>query len=245
MFVPRLGFSICYLFILIIQRAASSSSCVYDVDHGQKLDIRTLGNSDGKRPKYDNIPNTSPVKSSLSWNGCFPYSKFDGGNCKDAAACLTSTTTGQSALIVRPSAVKFEHEENVNLLVYQSGETTLTVYLTCADIDEDKINSRQDSPTIFNIYLQSRCCCPGKCHFSTQSGSLTGGAVFVILLVSVLFAYIVGGMLFLKYARGATGTDIIPHRMIWLNVVSYVLDGLRYTLQIIRQRGLNVDYQKI
>ncbi|CAM4766937.1 unnamed protein product [Rotaria magnacalcarata] len=245
MVVPRPGFSICYLFILIIQRTASSSSCVYDVGHGQKIDIRALGNSDGKRPKYDNIPNTSLVKNSLSWNGCFPYSKYDGGSCKGAAACLTSTTTGQSTLIARPSSVKFEPEENVNLLVYHSGETILTVYLTCADIDEDKINSRQDSATIFNIYLQSQCCCPDKCHFSTKSGSLSGGAVFVILLVSVLFTYIVGGALFLKYARGATGTDMIPHRMIWLNVVSYVLDGLRYTLLIIRQRSLNVDYQKI
>lgn len=83
----RFMLSICHLFILIIPTISSSSPCIYDVGQGKKLDLRTLGYANGRKPKYDNIPNTSPVRTSVSWNGCFSYSKSDGGTCKDAAAC--------------------------------------------------------------------------------------------------------------------------------------------------------------
>jgi hypothetical protein len=88
MFVSLFNLSICYLFMLVIQSINSASSkCVYDVGNGQQLDIRTLGNNNGKTPKYDNIPNSSPTPFTFSWNGCFDYSKSDGGSCTQAAAC--------------------------------------------------------------------------------------------------------------------------------------------------------------
>ncbi|CAF0741765.1 unnamed protein product [Rotaria sordida] len=245
MFVPILNLFIYYLFMLIIQTIASESSCVYDVGSGQKLDIRTLGYENGKGPKYDNIPNSSPTKSTLSWNGCFSYSKSDGGNCKDAAACSTSTQTGMSTVIAKQSEVQFEHHDNVNLLIYQTVDRLLAVFLTCSDSDEDTVNGHQDDAQTFSIYVQSRCCCPDKCHYSPDSGSISGGAIFLILLISILFVYIIGGIMFLKYARGATGSDMIPNRLIWLNITLYALDGLRYSIQIIRHRSFNIDYQKI
>ncbi|CAF0920440.1 unnamed protein product [Rotaria sp. Silwood1] len=245
MFVPMFYLSICYLFMLIIQTNTSESSCVYDVGNGQKLDIRTLGYANGKGPKYDNIPNPNPVKSTLSWNGCFSYSKSDSGNCIDAAACSTNIGTGVSTVIAKQSEAQFEHNKNVNLLVYHTPDRLLTVYLTCVDADEDTVNGRQDDAHTFNIYVQSRCCCPGKCHYSPDSRSISGGAIFIILLVSILFVYIIGGMIFLKYTRGATGSDMIPNRVIWINITSYALDGLRYSMQIIRKRDFNVDYEKV
>ncbi|CAF2399827.1 unnamed protein product [Rotaria sp. Silwood2] len=228
-----------------IQTITCESSCVYDVGNGQKLDIRTLGYANGKQPKYNNIPNTSPVKSSLSWNGCFSYSKSDGGDCINAASCSTNLKAGVSTIIAKQSDVEFEHHDNVNLLIYHSSDRLLTVYLTCIDADEDTVNGRQDDGRTFNIYIQSRCCCPGKCHYSPNSGSISGGAIFIILLVSILFVYLIGGMIFLKFGRGAAGTDMIPNRLLWINIIIYALDGLRYSMQVVRQKNFNADYQKI
>ncbi|CAF4353914.1 unnamed protein product, partial [Rotaria sordida] len=130
---------------------------------------------------------------------------------------------------------------------YQTVDRLLAVFLTCSDSDEDTVNGHQDDAQTFSIYVQSRCCCPDKCHYSPDSGSksISGGAIFLILLISILFVYIIGGIIFLKHTRGATGTDMIPNRLIWLNITLYALDGLRYSIQIVRHRSFNIDYQKI
>ncbi len=80
--------SICYLFMLLVQTITSATPCVYDVGNQKQLDIRTLGLANGK-PKYDNIPNATPVRVTFNWNGCFDYSKSDGGSCTNAAACFS------------------------------------------------------------------------------------------------------------------------------------------------------------
>jgi hypothetical protein len=147
-------------------------------------------------------------------------------------------------LIAKQSDVKFEHhDDKLNILVYESSNTILSVFLMCTDSDHDKIDGRQDDQDTFDIFLESRCCCPGKCQYSGES--IGGGGIFVIILLVLVFVYLVGGMLFLKFARGATGQDMIPNRMLWLNIVSYAIDGLRYSMQVIRQRSFAVDYQKV
>jgi hypothetical protein len=156
---------------------------------------------------------------------------------------IADRNTGQSTVIAKQSDVEFEHHEDVNLLIYHTSGNLLTVYLTCRDADGDSINGRQDDHETFNIYIQSRCCCPGKCHYSGES--IGGGAVFVIILIVLLFVYIVGGMIFQRFVRGATGPDIIPNRLVWTNVASYANGGLRYSIQVVRNRSLEVDYQKI
>ena len=52
-------------------------------------------------------------------------------------------------------------------------------------------------------------------------------------------------MIFLRYSRGATGPDMIPNRLLWLGITSYAVNGLRYSIQIIRHRSLAVDYGKL
>ncbi|UJR36378.1 hypothetical protein I4U23_029102 [Adineta vaga] len=235
--------SICYLFILLIDTITCDSSCIYDVGNGQKLDIRPLGYANGKGPKYDNIPNSIPVPYTFNWNGCFPYSKSN-GNCTNAAACYTDRNTGSSVVIAKQNDAIFENHQNVYTLIYHTSNMLLTVYLTCREDGEEKINGRQDDQQIFNIYLQSRCCCPGKCQYSSD-GSLSGGSIFIIILVVVVVVYLAGGMIFLKYARGATGIDIIPNRTIWLGVVSYAVAGARYSIQVVRQQKFDVNYEKI
>jgi len=81
--------SICYLFMLLIPVITCETPCVYDVGNGQQLDIRPLGYENGKGPKYNNIPNATPMPHTFSWNACFPYSKPGGGSCTDAAACYS------------------------------------------------------------------------------------------------------------------------------------------------------------
>ena len=90
MFVWIFNLFVCSLFLLI-QTIFGAIPCVYDLDNGEKLDIRPLGNAKGKGPKYDQIPNPTPTRRSFSWNACFDYSKSDGGSCTNAAVCYSKT----------------------------------------------------------------------------------------------------------------------------------------------------------
>ena len=81
------NFYIPVLLIGCIPISICDPNCVYKVDDGLTLDIRTLGFTDGKGPKYNHISNAATTVNTFSWNGCFPYSTNDQGNCSDAAAC--------------------------------------------------------------------------------------------------------------------------------------------------------------
>jgi hypothetical protein len=156
--------------------------------------------------------------------------------------------TGRSTRIARQSDAHFEHHADVNLLIYQTSTMLLTVYLTCTDADTDTINARQDDDHTFNIYVQSRCCCPGKCQYSGGSdnnGSIGFGSVFVIIIVVALAIYLIGGSLFLRFQRGASGVNIIPNRLVWLNLVSYAIQGTRYSLTLVCQRTRPANYDNI
>jgi hypothetical protein len=89
MFVSMFHWSIYYLLIILIRNIICDPLCIYNVGNDLKLDIRTLGFANGKEPKYDRIPTMSPSTNTLSWNGCFSYSKSDHGNCSNAAACYS------------------------------------------------------------------------------------------------------------------------------------------------------------
>ena len=158
---------------------------------------------------------------------------------------LADKKTGASTRIVRQDDVQFEHHDNLNLLVYQTPSALLTVYLTCLDTDEDKINGRQDDAQTYNIYIQSRCCCPGKCTYSEESTGMGAGAVLVIIFVVLLAVYLIGGMVFLRFRQGASGLDMIPNRSMWLNVTSHAIDGMRYSIAVIRHRSLQASYEKV
>ncbi len=121
----------------------------------------------------------------------------------------------------------------------------LTVLLICRDTDGETINGVREDQETFTIHLESRCCCPGKCKYTNNSNGISGGAVFVILLVVLLFVYLVGGVMFLKFSRGATGSDMIPNRLLWTNIIGYTVGGFQYSTQVIRQRTFSVEYSKI
>jgi hypothetical protein len=151
----------------------------------------------------------------FSWNGCFSYSKFDSGNCKDAAACycklnillylisknnlfLVDSTSNMSILIAKQDTVQFQYNQGSSVLTYQSSNGYyLTVFLICLDEDEDIAIGRQQDEITYNLYIQSRCCCPGICHYSTHS--ISPVVIVIIIVVIFLFGYIVGGIIFLRY----------------------------------------------
>jgi len=60
-------------------------------------------------------------------------------------------------------------------------------------------------------------------------GGLGGGWVFIIVLVVVIFVYCVGGMSFMRFQRGASGSAIIPNIGFWREFPGLIKDGCLFT----------------
>jgi len=62
-----------------------------------------------------------------------------------------------------------------------------------------------------------------------DKAGLGGGWVFIIILVVVIFVYCVGGMSFMHFQRGASGSAIIPNIGFWRELPGLIKDGCVFT----------------
>jgi hypothetical protein len=66
---------------------------------------------------------------------------------------------------------------------------------------------------------------------------LSGGTVFIIVLVGVVFIYLVAFMSFNKFKRQATGVAILPHHIFWTSLPGYSLDGVMFIFRKATGKG--------
>ncbi|VEN36422.1 unnamed protein product [Callosobruchus maculatus] len=121
--------------------------------------------------------------------------------------------------------IKWHKEGSMYQLVYNiSNMTTLpTVKLLC---DNEPIPFIKVLDTKSNqlIFASQRVC------IITTHHGLSGGSIFLILLLVFLTIYLVGGGLVLYFIRGARGVEVIPNVEFWRNLPSLVKDGLIFLL---------------
>lgn len=109
--------------------------------------------------------------------------------------------------------------------VCQANSESPTVYQTP---DADGGTCSVKGGYVFTI--KGKVGCPHKGKFSGGgSDGLSGGWVFIIILLVGSFVYCVAGCVWMNRREGATGTDMIPQKAFWAALPGYVLDGCRAT----------------
>jgi len=86
----------------------------------------------------------------------------------------------------------------------------------------------------FTIVLPTDKSCPGGAGPSGGSTGLSGGSVFLIILVVVVPLYIAGGCLYKNRKLGTTGKESCPNIDVWSQIPGLVMDGCRFTWMMIR-----------
>ena len=76
-------------------------------------------------------------------------------------------------------------------------------------------------------------------------GGMGGGWIFIIILISVAAAYVIGGIVFLKFVRKHEGAEIVPNREFWLAIPGLVRDGCVWTFGTIKAKVTGQSYSKI
>jgi len=75
--------------------------------------------------------------------------------------------------------------------------------------------------------MRHKAACKGS---GGSSGGLSGGSIFLIIILCVSVTYLVGGVIFNKVKNNAAGVEMIPNHGFWLGLPGLVADGFRFVI---------------
>eukprot|EP00057_Strongylocentrotus_purpuratus_P004765 XP_003729391.1 PREDICTED: cation-dependent mannose-6-phosphate receptor isoform X1 [Strongylocentrotus purpuratus] len=218
-------------------------TCTFNDQYGTKIDFGTIGNRDGT-PKFDFGNYGLEGTFTYAFNPCFAFSA---GSCKDVVGCQKDTNAEASYFdIGNPEPVSWTTDSDGTILVSYSAtqgseERTSAVQYTCEKtaLKEPTLVIQSEAPTrTYNMEVKTcAACSPAVSGCSSSSGGLTGGGIVCIIFTVVVFVYIVGGILFQVFVRGATGTEVFPNHNFWWKFPGLVKDGFLFMLTPCRRGG--------
>jgi len=95
----------------------------------------------------------------------------------------------------------------------------------------------------YTIKMKSKHACPAGGGSSSSggddggsSGGLDGGWVFVIIVVSLMAVYFIGGTIYRKTFLHIEGADAIPNYEFWKELPALAKDGASFTMDKIRSK---------
>jgi len=86
-------------------------------------------------------------------------------------------------------------------------------------------HTSEDSHCNYMFQFQGFGMCP---IVSQEKKKLSGGAIFLIILLCLTSTYLIGGFLFMRIKRGARGIDQIPNVEMWRKLGNFAADGCDY-----------------
>nr|AQW35022.1 G-protein coupled receptor signaling pathway [Liposcelis entomophila] len=158
----------------------------------------------------------------------------------------TNVTEGEFQLLASATNQgTFETTEFDPQIVYESDGKKNTVKLKCTSTSSTTtLRLEKDSiePTNNVLILES----PHSClkDLNHHSDHISGASVFFLIVASFFALYFFGGMLVLKFIRGATGKEMIPNYEFWANFPNLVKEAFLYVVSC-GQRPSSDSYERI
>ncbi|XP_060603085.1 cation-dependent mannose-6-phosphate receptor-like [Ruditapes philippinarum] len=158
------------------------------------------------------------------------------GTCGDASAGV--------AVCQRDKDISYDVGDLSSVVFSGDPDSSLTAnYTTAGGIKSSIITIKCDRGTTgkftsgyegpqntYNFELHTQYACFGSSGGGgTPSKKISTGSVLLILFFVFLGIYFIGGMLFLKFARGAQGTEMVPNYDFWSSLPGYIKDGITFT----------------
>jgi len=119
-------------------------------------------------------------------------------------------------------------------LAYGSGEggRAAKVTITCDPAGGLIANAKANAPdtvTGYELSFTSTAVCPG----GGLAPGLSGGSIFMIVAISLLFVYFIAGAITNKL-RGHAGVDILPNATFWKDFPGLIKDGFKFVGRKVR-----------
>lgn len=198
--------------------------------------------------------------SKFNFNPCIPFTvqaskQGQNGYCNDVVACqhhpelydIGSLTFSTSFSLDEQGDVKITYVDASGATYYGSRKSEVTCICDTGYTGIPLFTSQgeQTDPsmgvTTFFFKMRHLCCCSNKCKDKMPTpvagSGLSGGSVLLIVALVLVVVYIVIGGLFMKYKRGAIGTEMIPNKSFWSALPLLVKDGVMFVLAPCTKRG--------
>ncbi len=106
-----------------------------------------------------------------------------------------------------------------------------TVFFYCGNPDNFVVSEYPDALCVYTMKFPTPILCPGH---GGKKGGMSGGTIFLIIVIVVTFVYIVGGCIWNWKRNEKRGMEACPHRTFWCAIPGYTKDGCMFTWGKIR-----------
>ncbi|XP_052246550.1 cation-dependent mannose-6-phosphate receptor-like [Dreissena polymorpha] len=225
---------IIYLSILCVSKIVTSQTCqkssACSCKEGEfTFDLSPLNT---KNPRFSVNATSAGTSYMYTFQPCTPLAEC--GAATTAAACQTAQTAGSVSYNLGTSnSANFNGSIIANTLELQfteglEGRRTF-IKMVCKKDGDPELKYEDESPSknYKFILLSSYACQPSPTP--SPGRGLSPGSVLVILFFVFLFVYFVAGMLFMKFGRGAVGTEVIPNYGFWSSLPGLIKEGVAFT----------------
>ncbi|XP_022079683.1 cation-dependent mannose-6-phosphate receptor-like [Acanthaster planci] len=216
-----------------VPKCTKIDDCSCRIPDGKEINIRSLGYNGNRAPRFG-FEQAGAWK--YAYNPCYAWTASS--KCQGVVACQQGIDSLSEFPIGDPSATWKDDGINYNIEYSSVGDDkktrTSVVKLVCDENAEEPVlqrhGSRQQSPVTYDFTLTSKCACLGICQSEPTNlpglqDGLSPGSVLCIIVSVLIVVYLVAGVLFMKFARHAEGTDLIPNRDIWIVLFCSIRDG--------------------
>lgn len=231
-----------------LKECSKKDVCICSTDEGV-IDLRGLAGTGSDIPRFKDVADKFGTNNAkLSWNPCNKWTQqtpagtqFD--NCKeseDVAVCYNAVAEAYINVGEQKTADYSYNETSGTCVLTLKGQpfpnggpasTSTLIFLQCDPHEEGRLESQERTETQgdeFKVFLNLHT------KYACVKSGLSVGSILDIIFISLLVVYLVAGILFNKYSKGATGKELIPNVNFWIDFPFLVKDGAVFSFQCCR-----------
>eukprot|EP00455_Lapot_gusevi_P054392 TRINITY_DN870_c0_g1_i1.p1 TRINITY_DN870_c0_g1~~TRINITY_DN870_c0_g1_i1.p1 ORF type:complete len:256 (+),score=27.43 TRINITY_DN870_c0_g1_i1:147-914(+) len=232
-----------YFGLLIVASLFISAHCQCSIKNpntGDVYDFSPLTKSSGSDYQFDTADGTY----TFFWNMCADMVQSHGCNKAGQAALFAKGQSACRRLASGEPNIRFTDTNNpsggVTLHYEQTGDFCYSISRSQPySLDINILCDPESESSIQSVGLSASNGCSGyvnmKTKYACAKPGISGGWIFVIILVCVTFVYISGGCFYKRRQLGAEGMEAFPNVDFWRTVPGYVKDGCYYFWYLCRK----------
>ncbi|XP_022308711.2 cation-dependent mannose-6-phosphate receptor-like [Crassostrea virginica] len=203
------------------------SPCSCKMSDGFVMDLSPVSNTD-QSPYFKDVLKQGTTNELYSFNPCSGFTEGT-GSCNNVALCQISVSgpIEQYKSLGSQTSASFSMNGDVIDLHYDDGDsgTLSVVHISCDDGTLGVMSPAGSTGGPYEFSLSTNLACKRK------SSAISVGTIILIGFVSLVFLYLVLGIVFQKFVRKQSGVYVIPNYELWSSFPRNVKIGILYTVK--------------
>ncbi|XP_052681902.1 uncharacterized protein LOC128162682 [Crassostrea angulata] len=203
------------------------SPCSCKMSDGFVVDLSSISNTD-QTPYFQDVLRQGSNNELYSFNACSGFTEGT-GSCSNVALCMVSISgpIEQYKSLGSQTSASFSVNGDVIDLHYDDGDSGAisVVHLSCDEGTLGTMDPKGSAGGPYEINISTKLVC------RNNSSKISAGSIILIGFASIVFFYIVLGVVIQKVVRKQSGVHLIPNYELWSSVPGNIKVGIMYTVK--------------